>query len=160
MHGQSELPGMSPLAELVEERISIRSHRQLVRAIAKAGPELETKALAPALPIGDPQLQEQELERLREAIRAASQEYLKALASWLQQELRGQEVEEILLSGGTVDWLGEALSSQFGETPVRWHGDVAVPERRDPEGLGSRLADAYALFERYFTREPATVNSK
>ena len=82
-HGQSELLGMSHLAELVEERISIRSHRQLVRVIAKAGPELETKALAPALPIGDPQLQEQELERLREAIRAASQEYLKSLASWL-----------------------------------------------------------------------------
>ena len=66
--------------------------------------------------------------------------------SWLTEVLPNKnELDEVIICGGTADYLREELDSVFPTTPIVWHGGVEVPQTLNEQWLGNRLADVWAL---------------
>ncbi len=55
------------------------------------------------------------------------------------------ELDEVIICGGTADYLRKELDVVFPTTPVDWHGGVEIPSTLNEQWLGSRLADVWAL---------------
>ncbi len=66
--------------------------------------------------------------------------------SWLSEVLPSKnELDEVIICGGTADYLREELDTVFPTTPIVWHGGVEIPPNLNEQWLGNRLADVWAL---------------
>jgi hypothetical protein len=137
--------GFIQLVNGVCAKTSGQTPELLTPAIFAAGETLETKCLFRLVRSTDEQRQGEELEQIRQAITASRKEYFLKLSSWLKEYLpRG--VDEVVLCGGTVDYLASEFKGYFQWTPIQWHGGVTVPSELDCHGFGNRLVDVYCLF--------------
>jgi hypothetical protein len=59
-----------------------------------------------------------------------------------------KNVDEVVLCGGTADYLRPELSEYFSGSSIFWHG-VELPEQLRTQQLGNRLCDAYGMYQ-YF----------
>jgi hypothetical protein len=66
--------------------------------------------------------------------------------NWLKEVLpNNNELDELIICGGTADYLREELDAVFPTIPIVWHGDVKIPQNLNEQWLGNRLADVWAL---------------
>ena len=140
--------GFIRLVELVEGRIAgLPSTAQLARAIAIAGVRVNPSYLAPLAMSSVAEARAQETKKLVEVINACRVEYASALCSWLREVLPRQiTLDEVILCGGTAEYMRSELENHFAYTEVSWNGNIALPEHLQDSDLGSRLCDAYGLF--------------
>ncbi len=140
--------GFIKLVELVEGRIAgLPSTTQLARAIARAGDKVNPSYLAPLAMSSVAEVRAQETKKLVEAINACRVEYASALCSWLREVLPRQvNLDEVVLCGGTADYMQKELENHFGYTEVSWNADIELPLQLQEEELGLRLGDAYGMY--------------
>ncbi|GJD19256.1 hypothetical protein RIVM261_042120 [Rivularia sp. IAM M-261] len=141
--GKSVNLGMAKMVDLVMERTSGLEEEQLIEAIVAAGNEPK---LVHFKYICGNNVREQEIEKTIAAVYCSRDEYATALTAWLKEVLPSKnELDEVIICGGTADYLRQELDAVFPATPVMWHGGVKVPASLDEQWLGNRLADVWAL---------------
>jgi hypothetical protein len=140
--------GFIKMVELVENRIAgLPSTAQLARAIARAGDQVEARHFLPLAMSSVPETRNDEVQKLVDAVKACRVEYKLALCSWLREVLPRQiTLDEVILCGGTAEYMRSELSSHFAYTEMSWNADMEIPERLQDEELGSRLCDAYGTY--------------
>jgi len=137
--------GFIKLVNGVVERTSGQKAERLAKAISLAGEEITPRPLLPLARSTKPKERRNEVEMIREAIREARSEYARQLTGWLRETLP-KDLDEVVLCGGTADYLRTELKQHFEFSRISWHADVRLPEVLDPKGMGSRLVDVYCLF--------------
>jgi hypothetical protein len=140
--------GFIKLVELVESRIAgLPSTAQLARAIARAGDRVNPSYLTSLAMSSVAEVRAQETQKLVEAINTCRVEYASALCSWLREVLPRQvSLDEVVLCGGTADYMRRELENHFGYTEVNWNAAIELPVQLQDEELGLRLCDAYGMY--------------
>lgn len=144
--GKTTNLGMVRLVELVMERTSGLNAQSLVSAIAAAGNDLSAKHFWKLATSSNQAARQAEVDKMISAIEKSRLEYAIALTSWLSEVLPGkEELDEVIICGGTADYLKKELDLHFPATPIVWHGGVEIPAYLNAQWLGSRLADDWSL---------------
>ncbi len=140
--------GFIKLVELVEEKIcGIPATAELARAISVAGDKLDARHLLPLALSSVPQVRSTEAQKLADAVTASRAQYACVLCSWLKEVLPRQLcVDEVILCGGTAEYLRTELEQHFDYTQVSWNGGIELPAHLQDEELGRRLCDAYGMY--------------
>ncbi|MBW4512884.1 MAG: ParM/StbA family protein [Scytonematopsis contorta HA4267-MV1] len=81
------------------------------------------------------------------ALVIARDEYWRAIARWLRS-CAESDVRELVFCGGTADYIQPEIDAYCEKEgfKVSWHGNINVPTKITM-GLGSRMADVYALHQ-------------
>lgn len=148
--GRTTNLGMARLVELAMSRTAGLTPDELIKAIVKAGSDFKPQHFLKLVSGGDRSIRDAQMEKTIFAVKSARAEYAIALTSWLKEVLPLRELDEVIVCGGTADYLREELDPVFGAIPVVWHGEVEVPstcmvQTLPSESLGNRLADVWAL---------------
>jgi hypothetical protein len=142
--GKTTNLGMSKMVDLVIDRTSGLAAEELIRAITSAGSEPKPQHFH-HLCSGNNH-RDAEIEKIIYAVHSSRAEYAIALTNWLKEVLPSRnELDEVIICGGTADYLREELDTVFPITPIVWHGGVEIPSNLNEQWLGSRLADVWAL---------------
>jgi hypothetical protein len=142
--GKTTNLGMSKMVDLVIERTSGLVAEELVEAIASSGSEPKPQHFHHLC--SDNNHRDVEIEKIIYAVYSSRAEYAIALTNWLKEVLPSRnELDEVIICGGTADYLREELDTVFPITPIVWHGGVEIPSNLNEQWLGSRLADVWAL---------------
>ena len=141
--GKTANLGMTKMVDLVMERTSGFEEERLIEAIIAAGSQPKPGHFQY---ICGNNFHEQEIEKAISAVCSSRDEYAIALIAWLKEVLPSKnELDEVIICGGTADYLRQELDAVFPVTPVMWHGGVKVPASLDEQWLENRLADVWAL---------------
>jgi hypothetical protein len=140
--------GFIKLVELVEGRIAgLPSTARLARAIAKAGERIEVRHLKALALSSVPEVRAKEAQKIADAVAACRAEYSSVFCSWLREVLPQQiTLDEVVLCGGTAEYLRPELENHFAHTEISWNGGIELPASLIDEELGSRLCDAYGMY--------------
>ncbi|PAX52244.1 ParM/StbA family protein [Brunnivagina elsteri] len=142
--GKTANLGMVKMVDLVIDRTSGLSTEELIKAIANAGNEPKPQHFHHLC--NSSNHQDAEIEKVILAVHSSRAEYAIALTNWLKEVLpSSNELDEVIICGGTADYLREELDTVFPITPIVWHGSVEIPSNLNEKWLGSRLADVWAL---------------
>ena len=94
---------------------------------------------------------ERELQTLKAEIEIAKMEYVLSLSNWLG-EVVPQNVSQIIISGGTADYLKPDLkewAKNISPVTLFWHGGVELPEDIELD-MGNRMADVWVLWQSFY----------
>jgi hypothetical protein len=142
--GKTANLGMVKMVDLVIDRTSGLSTEELIKAIALSGNEPKPQHFHHLC--SSNKHRDTEIEKIIAAVHSSREEYGIALTNWLKEVLPSRnELDEVIICGGTADYLREELDTVFPTTPVIWHGSVEIPSNLNEKWLGSRLADVWAL---------------
>jgi hypothetical protein len=140
--------GFVKLVEAVRDRTSGLALNRLAQAIALAGEQPNLQILQPLLLSVTESGRRDELIELRSAIIECRLEYALSLKSWLREVLP-RELDEVVLSGGTAEYLESELKDHFSGVTVNWNASIELSESLLSAELGNRLSDAYGMYQ-YF----------
>lgn len=140
--------GFIKLVKLVEARISsLPSTEKLAIAIALAGDQAQARHFLPLAMSNDPLAREDESERILTAVQDCKRQYAFMLLGWLREVLpRQANLDEVVLCGGTAEYLKQELEDHFSQTSLTWNGGIKLSEHIDDQGLGCRIFDAYGMY--------------
>ncbi|MCA1990773.1 MAG: ParM/StbA family protein [Coleofasciculus sp. S288] len=143
--------GFVRLVEAVEKRVSsVVPTSVLASAIARAGDNVEQECLQPLIMSSLQKDRETDLDRLVEAVRAAREQYALSVTSWLKEVLP-KGLDEVMLSGGTAEYLQPELEEYFTSTQVVWNGNIQLPESLQDPLIGNRMVDVYGMYWYFMT---------
>lgn len=146
----SEL-GFIRMVKLVERRISgLPATAQLASAIAMAGHQPNPTPLKPLMMASVPDEREEDLRKLVDAIHSCRSQYVMSLHSWFREVLP-KTLDEVLLSGGTAEYLAPELEKYFAEIPISWNAAIELPDSLQDAQIGHRLCDAYGMYQYFKT---------
>jgi hypothetical protein len=118
--------GMAKMVDLVIERTSGLAAEELAEAIAFSGNEPKPQHFHHLC--NDNNHLNAQIEKIISAVHSSRAEYARALMNWLKEVLPPKnELDEVIICGGTADYLREELDTVFPITPVIWHGGVEIP---------------------------------
>lgn len=143
--------GFVRLIEQVKAQTSGQEDNELTKIICQAGCKVGLKDLAPLSRSSDPGLQKEEILHIRSVITEARAEYWEMLASWLRN-IAPPVIDEVILAGGTTNYLKPELTAFFGHTQINWceHLESRIKDIFASEvaaqSLDFRLTDVYGLF--------------
>jgi hypothetical protein len=137
--------GFIRMVELVQKRSSGLDTTELAQAIATSGEEVDIRPLRRLFQDTDADLRREKVDKLTKAIKESRTEYVAMLESWLKEALP-QRLGEVILCGGTADYLHRELNEHFPATPITWHADIDIPEELDKYDMGNRCADVYGMY--------------
>ncbi len=149
--GKTANLGMAKMVDLVIERTSGLEAVKVIEAIASQNSVNATAGSEPKPQhfyhlCSSNNHRDTEIEKIISAVHSSRAEYAIALINWLKEVLPSKnELDEVIICGGTADYLREELDTVFPATPVVWHGGVEIPSNLNEQWLGSRLADVWAL---------------
>lgn len=152
--GLTEPLGFSHLCKFVAKQTGFRDHQKLAQSICKAGKNLNSKALLPLLGNLGKAYRESKLEEIKEAITWAKEQYLLKISELLEVEIESS-VDEIIVAGGTANFLRTELNTILKQTPAKnvlWCENLEKRIRSSfstqikENSLQYRLADVYGLF--------------
>jgi hypothetical protein len=149
--------GFISLVKGVIRRTSGYQEEPLARAIALAGEDYKEQPLQKVLRSSSQSTQQEELVLLRESIQQARGEYVASLRHWLSEQIP-KEVEEVIVCGGTADYLYGELQQHWQHLQIFWHAEIKIPEQLSTLKVGNRLADVWSLFC-YFCEQIGVKNS-
>jgi hypothetical protein len=158
--GETERLGFASLVKSVAHNTSQHEHQKLTTAICKAGTNINPKALLPLLNTVADNYKEYKLAKLKQAILEAKSQYWLTLSEWLKVQIT-QEVDEIIIAGGTAKYLKPELNSFFApftKTKILWCEELekriraTFPAQVKANCLEYRLADVYGLFFYLYAR--------
>ncbi|WP_341531996.1 ParM/StbA family protein (plasmid) [Nostoc sp. UHCC 0302] len=149
--GHTEPLGFAKLVESVKSQTSGLSDLHLVRAICKAGKNVSPKALEELVVSLDSAYKNHELSTIRAAISNAREEYWMMLSQWLKLQVP-RSTDEVLLAGGTANFLRPELNSFFSFSQINWCEQLekqvlsSFSQQVATKSLDYRLTDVYGLF--------------
>jgi len=136
--------GFTRLLDRVVAKTSGLDRNQLAGAIAVAGNPPNFDALMPVLRSTSEASRKEELMKLRAAIITGRSEYTASLESWFKEVLPTR-VDQVILCGGTSDYLRPELSAYFKTSSLVWHGQM--PQELQDHPLSHRFFDAFGVYE-------------
>ena len=152
--------GFIQMVESVQQKTSGYTIEKLTKAIALWDGN-DDNCLMSVLRQDTKEAKAIELDNLKARIQIAKIEYLSRLKNWLR-EVVPKDVEQIVISGGTADYLKPDLK-EWAKTvsPVTlfWHGGVKLPEDIQAVGLGNRMADVWVLWHYFYLELMKKVGS-
>lgn len=157
--GKTSNLGMIRMIETVMSKTSGLSEPTLCKSIVETGYDINPTILYKLTRSTTVAARNDELAKLASVIREAKTLYAATLLSWLNDVIP-HDTEEIVLCGGTVDYLKKELNSNYKTTPCIWHAGVVVPDVIDTYKLGSRLTDAYGVFLHFISLSGQTQSRK
>lgn len=143
--------GFVRLIEKVQQRTSGQKAERLTPAIYKAGAKVQTKALLNLARSCDPTLRSEEVATIASAIKLARTDYWEALYNWFQNNIP-YELDSVIISGGTADYLRSELKSCFSHAAITWVDELELKIKETfgtnipNASLSFRLTDAYGFF--------------
>lgn len=141
--------GMAWLLQRVRQRTAGQELESLAIAIHRAGVKIRPEKFTGLTLSEDPENQSEESAQIAEAVRLARQEYWDAIARWLRESVPS-DLDEVVVGGGTADYLKSELKSHFGRVPMSWAAEVEEDVQRafnlSDRNLCLRLADSYGAF--------------
>lgn len=149
--GHTEPLGFAKLIDSVKSQTSGLNDQKLVAAICKAGKNVSPKALEQLVVSLDSAYKNHELSTIRAAISNAREEYWMMLCQWLKLQVP-RSADEVLLAGGTANFLRTELNNFFSFSQVNWceHLEKQVnnsfSSQMAAKSLDYRLTDVYGLF--------------
>lgn len=149
--GVSSTFGMSWMLDDFVRRCSglLKEDPHLMTVIVTAGSECNSEALANLSRRNSSVERFGEALEMSEALKLSRDEYFRALVRWLSQELP-RDLDEIILCGGTAEYLKPELEAHYSNVSVTWNGGVEIPPGLDTAGMGVRIADVWALYQVFF----------
>lgn len=142
--GKTGKLGMIKMVDLVIEGTSGLEAEELLEAIVTAGNDPKPQHFCHLC--SSDNLRDAQVEKILSVVNSSRAEYAIALMSWLTEVLPSKnELDEVIICGGTADYLREELDTVFPTTPIVWHGGVEIPPNLNEQWLGNRLADVWAL---------------
>ncbi|MGD1872966.1 MAG: hypothetical protein ACFB02_07920 [Mastigocoleus sp.] len=142
--GKTAKLGMTKMVDLVIEGTSGLESEELIAAIIDAENEPKPKHFHHLC--NSDHLRDVQIEKIISAVNSSRSEYAIALMNWLKEVLPSDnELDELIICGGTADYLREEIDSAFPTIPIVWHGNVKIPQNLNEQWLGNRLADVWAL---------------
>jgi hypothetical protein len=149
--GVSSTFGMSWMLDDFVRRCSglVKEDPRLMAAIVAAGTECNPEALAKLSRRNSSADREGEAQEMSQALKLSRDEYFRALVRWLSQELP-RDMDEIILCGGTAEYLKPELEVHYSNVKVIWNGGVEILPGLDTVGMGARIADVWALYQVFF----------
>ncbi|MBA3920219.1 MAG: ParM/StbA family protein [Nostocaceae cyanobacterium] len=149
--GMTRSLGYYQMLDAIKARTSGLNEHALVKAVCKAGKNINPKALMELVNTVDEDYRANEISQIRTAIAEARVEYWSKLEPWLKLEV-GRDVDEVLLTGGTALFLRPELNNLFSYTNVNWCENLErqIISNFQPivaaKSLSMRLTDIYGLF--------------
>lgn len=141
--------GMSWMLQRVQQRTSGQRLSSLVAAVHKAGSKIRPEKFSRLALSEDPENQVEESTQIAEAVRISRQEYWDAISRWLRSAVPA-DLDEVVVAGGTAEYLKSELKGYFGRVPMSWAAEVEEDVQRafnlGDRNLCLRLADSYGAF--------------
>src|SRR5579883_292732 len=142
--------GMNWLVQQFVERTAVglsKEDERIVTAILAAG-KGNFDALRPLSRQATLMGVESDLKRFQKTLPDVREDYCRALMRWMRNIAA---LDEILICGGTADFIREELTEHFQRenVPIVWNGGVEIPKALDTLGLGDRIADVWAAHMTY-----------
>jgi hypothetical protein len=140
--------GLNNCIQYICQDTGVSNEMHLTRALIQAGYPLKTAALEPLIQAVDKDAAEYEMAKLTEAIETARDQYCLSVKNWLTKKLKS--VDQVLICGGTAQYLRADIENWFGEGQFNWC-DRLIKQMskqlsiKDPYQQ-ARLADPYGLF--------------
>jgi hypothetical protein len=149
--GVSSTFGMSWMLDDFVRRCSglVKEDPRLMAAIVAAGFECKPEALIKLSRRNSEEEREEEAQEISEALKLSRDQYFRALVRWLSQELP-RDTDEIILCGGTAEYLKSELEAHYNNMSVIWNGDIDIPPELKIAGMGVRIVDVWALYQVFF----------
>ena len=142
--GKTARLGMTKMVDLVIEGTSGLEAEELIEGIVAARSEPKPHHFYHLC--NSSNIKDTQIEKIISVVNSSRAEYAVVLMSWLTEVLPNKnELDEVIICGGTADYLREELDALFPTTPIVWHGGVEIPSTLNEQWLGSRLADVWAL---------------
>ena len=88
---------------------------------------------------------------MAESAKRSRDDYARALIRWLSQQLP-LDVDEVILCGGTAEYLRKELETHLSNKTLIWNGGVQIPHGWDTAGMGNRIADVLGLHHVFVER--------
>ena len=138
--------GFIQLVRKVMDKVAGQDETKLGKAIALSGENVEQAPLEQILRHTDPSMRSQELAQLIKGVKSAKKDYMVLISDWLAKSLPS-EVKEIVLCGGTADYLGKQGWKWKKNYQVYWHTDLKYPSVLESMDLGNRMLDVWGLWQ-------------
>ncbi|WP_013325717.1 ParM/StbA family protein [Gloeothece verrucosa] len=129
--------------------------QSLTPALALYGDGRSDEPLTKVLRYRDKADKEDELIRLKKAIVAVRRQYEIQVANWLTDVLP-PDVGEVLLCGGTADYLKKMLFELFSDKDIYLHAKLTMPDDIQEWGMGNRWADIWCIWDYFCGVVPST----
>ncbi len=143
--------GFIQLVRKVMDNVAGQDETKLGKAIAQAGVNVDPFPLEKVLRHTDPKLRKLEKDKLVNAIHSARSDYMVLISNWLAKTLT-TGVEDIVLCGGTADYLGEQGWQWNQSYQIYWHSDLKLPSTVEGMGLGHRMLDVWGVWKWHHER--------
>ncbi len=142
----SEL-GMVVMLKAIVANTSGYSAEKLLLPIVRAGEDLNEQPLIRVLRSTEDLARERELAELKQAISSARVQYASLLRDWIQEVLP-REVEEMVICGGTADFLRTEIRQILDIHTLYWHANAGEEDEK-LLNKGNRFADVWCYWQ-YF----------
>ena len=152
--GNTSKLGMSKMLEFVKEKTSGQDENRLLATVHRAGRRItpsKFKGIALSTNEADRQC---EIECLASAVKQAREDYWLLVSQWLKMSLEN-DASEIILGGGTADYLRQELTKFFNknyrDSELFWGGnlerdvEILFSLNGEEEGMAMRLTDVYGV---------------
>lgn len=89
--------------------------------------------------------------QIAEAVRLSRLEYWNRVSSWLRSVVPSK-IDEVIIGGGTAEYLKPELQAYFSGVPISWAADLQEDVRRafnippEEDHLSVRLTDVYGMY--------------
>ncbi len=143
--------GFIQLVRKVMDNVAGQDETKLGKAIAQAGVNVDPFPLEKVLRHTDSKLRKLEKDKLVNAIHLARSDYMVLISNWLAKTLN-TGVSDIVLCGGTADYLGEQGWQWNQSYQIYWHSDLKLPSTVEGMGLGNRMLDVWGVWKWHIER--------
>lgn len=160
--GETTTLGFHTLLDSIIQRTDGQTYTSLIKPVYLAGFQVQAQALESLPRTQNPKRRKAELLKIVEGVRLANAEYWRAMVSWLTEVLP-PDIDEIVLAGGTAEFLKKILVKQYGQNTIKSVAELekavklAFPNATCD--LVPRLTDGYAQL-RILTKEPVLHTKK
>lgn len=124
---------------------------KIVQALVEAENECSPEILAKLSRKRKPEEIAADGTSMAESAKRSRDDYARALIRWLSQQLP-TDVDEVILCGGTAEYLRKELETHFSNKTLIWNGGVKIPSSLDTAGMGNRIADVLGLHHVFVER--------
>lgn len=149
--GKSQNLGLGWMLERIQSRTSGQNLQDLLLAIHQSGSTFKPKYFRPLARSKKPEFKAEEVAQIIEVATLARKEYWAKVSQWLNNTIP-INVDQVIIGGGTSEYLASDLKNLFAHTDVSWAAeleeDVRLAFNLSPQKdtLCLRFSDVYGLF--------------
>jgi hypothetical protein len=149
--GKTEGLGLAWMLERIKSRTSGQNLHELLKAVHLSGSTLKPRYCKPLARSKKSDFQVEEIAQIIEVADLSRKEYWEKVSTWLKINIPAH-IEQIIIGGGTSEYLSSELKNLFTHTDISWAAELSedvrlafnLPIKKD--ALCLRFTDVYGLF--------------